>query len=83
MPERHFICSSCGERVESSSKEPPCEVLSGWLTVSYWKGLGAVEHHNFCSFTCLKRWAEAQAPEIPKVFLESFGKESGGEDASL
>ena len=82
MQERHVICSFCGQRVGFSSKEPPCEVLSGWLTVSYWKGLGAVEHYNFCSFTCLKRWGEAQSPEIPKVFLESFEGESGEEDAS-
>jgi hypothetical protein len=34
-----------------------------------------VEHYNFCSFTCLERWAEAQAPKIPEVFLESFAEE--------
>ena len=78
MLKGNFICSSCGRKVESSSEEPPCSVLSGWLTVSHWKRLGSVEHYNFCSFTCLKMWAEAQTPEIPKVFLESFGEESGG-----
>ena len=72
MPDKHFICSSCGRRVESSSKEPPCKVLSGWLTLAHWKGPGSVERYNFCSFTCLKRWVETQAPEIPKVFLDSF-----------
>jgi len=75
MPKRYFICSSCGERAECLSEEPPCEMLSGWLTVSQWKGLGSVEHHNFCSFTCLKRWAEDQAPQVPKVYLESFRDE--------
>ena len=72
MPDKQFICSSCGRKVESSSKEPPCEVLSGWLTLAHWEGLGSVEHYNFCSFTCLKRWVETQAPEVPKVFLDSF-----------
>ena len=77
MVERDVICSSCGQRVGFSSKEPPCEVLDGWLTVSQWKGLGAVDHYYFCSFTCLKKWADAQVPEIPKVFLEGFKEESG------
>jgi len=72
VPEKQFICSSCGQKVECASKELPCEVLSGWLTLAHWKGLGSVEHYNFCSFACLKRWVEAQAPEIPKVFLDSF-----------
>jgi hypothetical protein len=72
MLKRHFMCSSCGRNVEFSPQEPPCQVLSGWITVSHWKGLGSVEHYHFCSFTCLKRWADAQVPQIPKVFLESF-----------
>lgn len=67
-----FSCHSCGIRAECFSGEPPCEVLKGWLTVSCWKGLGFVEHHNFCSFSCLKSWVEAQVPKIPNVFLESF-----------
>jgi hypothetical protein len=71
----HFACHSCGGGVECSPKEPPCKVLSGWLTVSHWKGLGSVEHYNFCSFTCLKRWADAQVPKIPTAFLESFREE--------
>ena len=72
MPKGYFICRSCGKRVEYSSEERPCEVLSGWLTVSQWKGLGAVEHYYFCSFSCLKRWADAQVPKIPEVFLKAF-----------
>ena len=78
MPERYFVCFSCGRKAESASEELPCKVLSGWLTVSHWKGLGAVEQHNFCSFTCLKKWADAHAPQIPEIFLESFKEESGG-----
>lgn len=77
MLEKRISCSSCGQWVGFSSKEPPCEVLSGWLTVSHWEGLGSVDHYHFCSLACLKRWADAQAPEIPKAFLEVFKEKSG------
>jgi hypothetical protein len=40
--------------------------------VSQWKGLGAVEHYNFCSFSCLKTWTDTQVPQIPDVFLKAF-----------
>ncbi len=70
--EIHFSCHSCGKGLECSPREPPCEVFKDWLTISYWKGLGSVEHYTFCSFSCLKFWVEAQVPKIPKVFLESF-----------
>ena len=72
MPKGYFICHSCGKRVELGPKERPCEVLSGWLVVSHWKGLGVVEHYNFCSFTCLKRWVDVQVPKIPEAFLKAF-----------
>jgi len=77
MVDRQVVCSGCGQKVEFSSEEFPCQVLNGWLTLSQWKGLGSVEHHNFCCITCLKKWAKARVPEIPKVFLESFNGESG------
>ena len=83
MVERAVICSECGEKVEFSSKEPPCKVLDGWLTLSQWKGLGSVEQYHFCSAACLKKWAEAQTPKIPKVFLESFTDEEGEGNTSL
>lgn len=83
MPKGYFICYSCGKKMEYASQKPPCEVLTGWLTVSQWKGLGAVEHRNFCSFTCLKRWADAQVPKIPKVFLKAFEEGKGSENACL
>ncbi len=35
--------------------------------------MNSVEHYYFCSFTCLERWAEAQAPQVPQIFLDSFG----------
>jgi len=73
----HFSCRSCGKRVECSPGELPCELLKDWLTVSYWKGPGAVEHYNFCSFSCLKSWVDAQVPSIPKVFLEPFKEDEG------
>jgi len=75
MPKGYFVCYSCGKRAEFSPEERHCEVLTGWLTVSQWKGLGAVEHYNFCSFTCLKTWADAQAPKIPEAFLKAFEEE--------
>ena len=83
MVERDVICSECGVNVGFSSKEPPCKVLDGWLMLSQWKGLGSVEHHHFCSLACLKKWAEAQTPKIPKVFLESFTDEEGEGNTSL
>jgi len=70
-----LTCHSCGKGVEYFSGEPPCEALKGWLTVSCWMGPGAVSHYNFCSFSCLKSWADAQVPEVPEVFLESFGED--------
>ena len=79
MEERRLICSSCRKEQGVLAKDLPCEVLSGWLTVCQWEGLGAVKHYNLCSFTCLKRWVETQVPRIPKVFLEAIGDE----DANL
>jgi len=72
MPRGYFICHSCGKRVEHSAEERPCEVLNGWLMVSQWKGLEAVEHYNFCSFSCLKTWTDTQVPQVPEVFLKAF-----------
>jgi hypothetical protein len=74
MPQEHFRCYSCGKTMEFSTWERPCEVLRGWLTVAQWKGLGAVEHYNFCSFTCLKRWVDTQVPQVPEVFPKAFGE---------
>lgn len=72
MTQGYFICHSCGKTVEHTEAERPCEVLNGWLMVSRWKGPKAVEHYNFCSLTCLKKWADAQIPQIPNVFLKAF-----------
>jgi len=71
----HLSCHFCGKGVGCSSDEPLCEALGGWLTVSHWKGRGAVSHYNFCSFSCLKSWVDAQVPRVPEVFLESFGED--------
>jgi hypothetical protein len=67
-----FSCHSCGKGAECTPGEPPCEMLKGWLTVSRWKGSGSVEHYNFCSFSCLSSWVDAQVPRVPGIFLESF-----------
>jgi hypothetical protein len=34
--------------------------------------MGSVDHYDFCSFTCLQKWVEAQVPKVPKTFLEAF-----------
>jgi len=72
VEKKRISCYYCGKKVELSPGEAPCEVLKGWLTLSCWKGAGAVDHYNLCSFKCLKSWIDAQAPEIPEIFLESF-----------
>ena len=74
------ICHSCGKRVEYTPcseraalpEDARCSVLNGWLTVSHWKGKGNVDQHDFCSFSCLQRWVEAQVPRIPRTFLRAF-----------
>jgi len=37
-----LTCHSCGKGVEGSPGKLPCEVLKDWITVSRWKGPGAV-----------------------------------------
>jgi len=74
MRKKYFICHSCGEKVECTEEERPCEVLAGWLMISHWKGPEAVEHYNFCSLICLKTWLDAQIPQVPDVFLKAFEK---------
>jgi hypothetical protein len=71
----HFSCHTCGKEAECPLGDAPCEVFTDWLTVSRWEGPGAVSHYNFCSFSCLKSWVEAQLPSIPEVFLQSFGED--------
>jgi hypothetical protein len=40
--------------------------------VSLWKGPEAVEHHNFCSLSCLRTWVDTQLPQVPDAFLRAF-----------
>ena len=76
----YIICQGCGKEAaytECSERSAPpddarCIVLIGWLSVSHWKGMGTVNDYDFCSFSCLKRWVEAQVPRVPKTFLEAF-----------
>ncbi len=77
---KHLTCNSCGEGVECSPGEPPCEVLKGWFTVSQWEGPGAVSHYYFCSLSCLKSWVNNRVPKVPQVFLKSFGEDESRED---
>jgi len=79
----YAICECCGRQVEytqcSERGAPPedarCAVLSGWLSVSHWKGMGAADHYDFCSLTCLQRWVEGEVPGVPETFLEAFQDE--------
>jgi len=79
----YAICASCGRKVEytecSERRAPPddarCKVLHGWLSVSHWKGMGSVDHYDFCSLSCLQKWVEAQVPRVPKTFLKAFQDE--------
>jgi len=76
----YAICQSCGKKVEYSEcskrgarpDDARCMVLRGWLSVSHWRGMGTVDGYDFCSFSCLQRWVEAQVPTVPKTFLEAF-----------
>jgi hypothetical protein len=77
---KHLTCNSCGQGVECSPGEPPCEVLKGWFTVSQWEGPGAVSHYYFCSLSCLKSWVSNRVPKVPQVFLKSFGEDESRED---
>jgi len=76
-------CYTCGKKVEftpcSKRGDPPedvpCRVLSGWLSVHHWTGVRSIDQYDFCSFTCLQRWVEAQVPKIPSTFLKAFPEE--------
>lgn len=67
-----ITCYSCGRELEHRMGTPPCEELTGWITISHWKGKESVDHYNFCSPLCLKQWIEGQSTPIPDVFLKSF-----------
>lgn len=76
MPEiKHFICRSCGKKVETSEKKPPCEVLKGWVMATQWKDYESVNQHVFCSFSCLKRWVDSKVPSVPDAFIRSFNED--------
>lgn len=74
-----IMCYSCGRQVEHTSGQPPCEELTGWITISHWKGKEAVDHYNFCSPLCLKQWIVGQATPIPEAFLKSFSEDDNEE----
>jgi hypothetical protein len=75
MPRGDFVCHNCGEIVECSEEERPCEVLKGWLMVTLLKGPKSGEHYDFCSLMCLKAWVDAQVPQVPNIFLKAFEEE--------
>jgi len=69
------ICHSCGEEVELSQGELPCDVLHGWLMLSRLKGSESVDRYSFCSLSCLQKWLNEQLPVVPEVFMKSLGEE--------
>ncbi len=80
MTKKYSICKSCGRRIAYTEcdtqvipEDPKCVALKGWLTVSQWQGLEAVDCYDFCSFTCLHKWVDEKVPKIPKAFLKAFG----------
>ena len=72
----HVSCQSCGSKIEFAKEEPPCKALAGWYMVAHWLAVESVDHHGFCSATCLQRWVSTQVPEIPRAFLESLEDEA-------
>ena len=76
----YAICQGCGKEAEytecSERCAPPADarwnILSGWLTVAHWKGIGVVNHYDFCSLSCLQRWVNIKVPRVPETFLKAF-----------
>lgn len=84
MNKKNFaICYNCLKKVEYTDccdREPPpkdarCNSLVGWLAVSQWQGMHAVEHYDFCSFGCLQKWVNSQMPSVPNIFFQALGDE--------
>ena len=73
-------CHSCGKSMDyvpcfekrTLPKDARCNVLSGWLTVSQWKGVGYIDQYDYCSIDCLLTWVKAQLTQIPETFLDAF-----------
>ena len=76
MERKAVVCHSCGRELVHRPGCVPCEELTGWITISIWKGKEAVDHINFCEFDCLRVWVEDKSPRIPNVFLNAFGEET-------
>ena len=76
MERKAIVCHSCGTELEQTPGGAPCEQLTGWVTISIWKGKGSVDHYNFCCFDCLQMWVEDTSPQIPNVFLNAFNEET-------
>ena len=80
---RVVTCYSCGRKTEYAPcsekgalpEDARCNVLSGWLTVTHWKGMGQIVQLDFCSPRCLLEWVEGLVPQIPKSFLDAFQEE--------
>lgn len=76
MQQLTLSCYTCGRGLKTKPRRPPCEELNGWITVSFWKGKGLVEHGNFCSTGCLYNFLLNHITPVPDVFLQSFGEDN-------
>ncbi|MEW6002240.1 MAG: hypothetical protein AB1638_06285 [Nitrospirota bacterium] len=85
MSESYSVCVSCGKQVEyaecsegeSQPDNPRCQALTGWYSVSKWKGIESFDQYDFCSLDCLREWIDKQMPKIPEEYLRNFEKGSG------
>jgi hypothetical protein len=74
--QRVLYCDSCGKKLEICPGGQCSEEEREWLTLSFWKGMGATAHYSFCSMDCVRRWQDKHNPKVPEVFLKSFNDES-------
>lgn len=75
MNQLTLSCYNCGRGLHPRAGRPPCEELTGWITVSFWRRKGLVEHVNFCSVDCLHDSLIEHITPVPEVFLRSFDKD--------
>jgi hypothetical protein len=72
--QRGFSCDFCGKVIEFSPAGHSPSSLEKWFTLTYWEGIGAVNHYSFCSLDCLRAWLDKHHTQVPDVYLKSFDK---------
>ncbi len=71
---KSVVYAECYERC-APPEDAHCKVLTDWLAVSCWKGMGTVDYYDFCSSVCLQRWVDNKVSRIPESFLKVFKDE--------